>query len=200
MFVYRALNHADLCAFSQSKSIFAQNISNLANTNFMDQIIPHINKGSDSIQSDCWISACKDFHVCVTEYAIPQNGNFNTLDDMLKPVAVIDLDEWLKFDPSDSVRNYTVFLDKNQKVIEDLRLANLARYPLPYDNPNYSKGKSRRCLNGVAYEEKDLREYAEKFKTALQEHMGKIRFGIMDCSMPKINSPVRSVQELSVYN
>lgn len=194
MFVYRALNESDLNSLEKNNSISAC-ISSL--DGFMDQIIPHILKGSMPFQRDCWISACKDFMVCVTEYAIPQNGKYNTVNGT-KPIVVIDLDEWLDFASNDYVRNYTVFLDKNQEVIPCLRLSDLKEYPLPYYCNNTQSGC--RYLNNGRYTVKDLRYYSKKFKDGLNNNIQSIRYGIMDCSMKKIDSPIRAVQELSVYN
>lgn len=196
MFAYRALNEHDLSALELYHSIFAQNPSL---NEFMSQLIPHISKGSNAGQKDCWISACKDFMACATEYAIPQNGKYNTVRDT-KPIVVIDLDAWLHFEADDYVRNYTVFLDEKQQEITGLRLGDLVMYPLP----RYPEGKNSgsRYLNNSKkpYNRKDLNKYSEKFITTLRMKLGNIRYGIMDCSMPKINSPIRAVQELSVYN
>ena len=54
----------------------------------VNKISRHIKDGSNSKYSECWISACKKFEICATEFSIPQLGKYNTATNR-KQIAVI---------------------------------------------------------------------------------------------------------------
>lgn len=90
----------------------------------LDEIIPHVRSGSSKNHRDCWISAYKDFEICIQEYAVPQAGEFCTANGR-KNIAVIEIPY------PDACHaeadNYTLFFDKQHQPIQDTYLRNFPR-------------------------------------------------------------------------
>lgn len=89
MYYFRALNNKDMINCLKKAPISA--VAPVAATDKMSmvsKISQHIKDGSKSRFAGCWISACKDFSICASEFAIPQSGKFNTATKR-KCIAVI---------------------------------------------------------------------------------------------------------------
>ncbi len=197
MYVFRALNDTDYENYKNGKGIWAKECptaSSIFAGGMIDQVIDHIRKGSNSNYTHCWISACKDFSLCATEYAIPQNGSYNTSSGR-KHIAVIDLKNWLENEP----RNLTVFLDKEQKSIKGL---NISRdYLVPEAEKIGNCARSIKINNTpYTWDKKMLRQQVLQFKSAISENIENIEYGILDCSFPrKLKGGIPSLAELSLY-
>lgn len=113
MYLYRALNNAemnDIC-----KGIKASDTSIKSSFDILNEIPSHVAKASDVNQKDCWISTGKDLKVIIEEYALPQNGSYNTCKDR-KPIAVINMNPWkAAYTSSDC---YTIFKFKDHTPID----------------------------------------------------------------------------------
>lgn len=113
MYLYRALNNAemnDIC-----KRIKASNTSIKSSFDILNEIPSHVAKASNAEQKDCWISTSKDLKVIIEEYALPQNGSYNTCKDR-KPIAVIDMGPWKATHTSSDC--YTIFKFKDHTPID----------------------------------------------------------------------------------
>lgn len=210
-YVYRALNEYDnenienMGCLKAAEPLDNNNISK--SDEFMGKVVNHIRRGSDAENSACWISACKDFNVCATEYAIPQNGAYNTAKRR-KNIAVIDISSWIFSDEETNrykeigdkkeVRNYTVFVDKNKKKIPDLCIND---YAFPDDI------KVGRCNRSIEHQgkregwnKKKLEEQVLRFKGAL-ESSNDIAYGILDCSQIRTrDNATKTIQELPYFD
>jgi hypothetical protein len=86
LYYYRALSDHDLTNYMQGNPLLAVNQDK--GKTCVNKISRHIKDGSNSKYSECWISACKQFKICATEFSIPQLGNYNTTTKR-KQIAVI---------------------------------------------------------------------------------------------------------------
>ncbi|MCK9313918.1 MAG: hypothetical protein M0P20_07720 [Methanocorpusculum sp.] len=88
-YYYRALNKEDIKNLQDKKPLVSvKQVNNIEECK--RQVTSHIMYGSrkNSKKDYCWISACKEYGVCASEFSIPQTGNYNTAGKR-KPIAVI---------------------------------------------------------------------------------------------------------------
>ena len=76
--------------------------------------VEHKHKNDNAL--DCWISTCKSIRPCLTEFALPQVGTYNTAIGR-KDIAVIDVSYWNN-NVKDSNECYTIFKSNDVTLIE----------------------------------------------------------------------------------
>ena len=69
----------------------------------LDSIIGHIGGQKLSVHSSPWVSTSKDYFYTLSEYAVPQAGNFN-YEHNRKPVIVLDMPDYYIYDNYQSIK------------------------------------------------------------------------------------------------
>lgn len=111
-YYYRALNREDIKNWEDNKPLEVPASKKVVDIKeCKKQITSHVYAGSANEKNYCWISACKDFEVCASEFAIPQNGSYNTAKKR-KRIAVIE--------SRSNNENYTFISgeDKSKRIIQ----------------------------------------------------------------------------------
>ena len=94
--------------------------------NALDTVIGHVQGKKLGNDTSPWISTSTNLDYVITEYAVPQAGNYNT-QNMRKPIALIDFDDNLVLDTVEkisSIRNS----EEDFKYAIDLRKGKLNEY------------------------------------------------------------------------
>ena len=116
-------NKSDINCYNDFKKSFGKT-GKIANT--LDTIIGHIQGQRLKSNNSPWVSTSTNLDYVITEYAVPQAGNYNT-QNMRKPIALIDFDDNLVLDTVEkisSIRNS----EEDFKYAIDLRKGKLNEY------------------------------------------------------------------------
>ncbi|MEG1760757.1 MAG: hypothetical protein RR251_02530 [Hydrogenoanaerobacterium sp.] len=90
MYYFRALSTIDMDNYEKKLPISAaEPVLPTSKEDMLCRISQHIKDGSNYKFAGCWISACKDFSICASEFSIPQSGKFNTATKR-KNIAVLN--------------------------------------------------------------------------------------------------------------
>lgn len=172
MYIFRALNEEDEKNIKNGDGILARKQSK---TDVHKFIGTHVKNASKEDYEDCWISTCKLFDICATEYAIPQGGGYNTAK-YRKNIAVIDVGYWKNIKATKEC--YTIFHTKNEGIVD-------------FSEPLNIQINDKKPAWSVRYTEiQEIRK--------ILEQAGEIDKALFDCSFPrKKNAPIDKLDLMS---